>query len=221
MIKNNCWDLFELLIILEYTKLDDFQIIIKKRFCVCDNKIKFKIPKQLLDKNGNLKSFKDQLNDKKINGIPYIISKNAFVVANMRSPLTINKTTVDKILTKHGYTKEQLYDLFDRIKNYEMISKSQNREDSIIVFTNFNDNEGRPEMISIMKNKKVGSYKVDSITSVYGRNNAKNFVERLIADNRIIKKNAQIKQWLESIGVQFSEDNPIALCIDNISQIDI
>lgn len=216
-MKKDCCNLYELLIILEYEKLDDLDITINKYFLVINDIIEFKIPKQLLDKQGNLKSFKEQLNDEKINGIPYIVTKNAFAVTDRKRPLTINKRTVDKVLTKHGYSKEQLYDLFDRIQNYKMITKSQNRDDSIIVFTGFNDNEGRPEMISIMKNKKVGNYKVDSITSIYGRNNAKDFIQKLIIYNKVVKKNKKIKQWLESIGVQFSEDNPIALCISNIS----
>ena len=221
------WDICELIVLLEYSKWEDFNndiktIVLTKDF---NNKEleekeikKFKINNQLLDKKGNLKSFKEQLNDKKINGVPYIVTEDGSIVTDQKRPITINKSTVNKILEKHGYQKEELYNLFERIKDYELVTESQNRNDSIIVFTNFCDNEGKPEMISIVRNKKVGTYEVDRITSIYGRKNAVNFIEKLYCDNKILKQNKKIKQWLKSIGVQFSKDDNIVLSDKNISQ---
>ena len=219
--EKNYWDICELLIILEYYNWEEFLVVIDDKFLSITNNLVFKINEQLLNDNGKLKKFEEQINDKTINGVPYIITIDDSIVTNQKRPLTINKSTVNKILEKHGYKKDQLYDLLDRINNYTLVTKSQNREDSIIIFTDFTDNEGRPEMISIVRGKNMGIYKVDNITSIYGRNNAKCFVEKLYYNNKFLKEGQKIKQWLESIGVQFSKDKSIVSPENNISQIDI
>ena len=213
---SNYWGVCELIVIFEYPKWDDFWDVINHSF---SNSIRKKhiINNKLYNENGNIKSFEEQLNDENINDIPYIVIEDGFIVTNKNRPITISKRTVNKIIKKHDYQIEQLYDLPNRIKDYVLVTKSQNREDSIIVFTKYRDNDGRPEMISIERGKMIGIYEVDNITSVYGRNNMPMFVENLYLDDKVLKQGKKIKQWLKSIGVQFSKDQGIALSDSNIS----
>lgn len=181
--------------------------------------IRFSINAELLDTNGNLKSFREQLEDKNFSRTsPYIISKDSLGITDNYYPITINPTTIDKIQKKHNISKEELYDLPNKLKDYMLVAKSQNREDSIIVFIDQVDNENRPIMVSIELDKKIRAYNINNVTSVYGRNNTSNFVTKLITDGNILKQGKKIKQWLQSIGVQFSKEVNNALLNTSIPQ---
>lgn len=186
---------------------------------VDSNKIstKFSISPELLNDNGKLKTFKEQLQDENFSKTsPYVLSEDSLGVADNNLPIIINPSVIDKIYNKHNISKEELFDLPDKIKNYTLVTKSQNREDSIIVFIDQVDSNNRPIMISMALDKKSGTYNVNNITSVYGRNNGTTFIENLIKNGKILKQGKKIKQWLTSTGVQFSKDISNALSTTSI-----
>lgn len=181
-------------------------------------KEKYKISDELLDSEGNLKSFKEQLEDSNFSKtIPYIVLEHSNTIVENNYPILINYSVIKKAEIKHNIFKSELYDLPKKLEEFILITKSQNREDSIIIFIDQFDNENRPIMISMELDKLSGTYRINNITSIYGRNNGVEFIEKLILEERILKKGKKIKQWLKSIGVQFSKDISNALFENSIT----
>lgn len=179
---------------------------------------KFKIRNEFLNTKGKLKSFREQLEDKNFNkSMPYIVLENSKKIIENSYPILINYSVIKKAEIKHNILKSELYELPNKLENFILITKSQNREDSIIIFIDQFDNKNRPIMISMELDKLSGTYLINNITSIYGRNNGVEFIERLIVERRVLKKGKKIKQWLTSIGVQFSKDIIKALFENSIT----
>lgn len=189
------------------------------KIIVKNQKQRLPINKSLYKNDGTLKSFKEQLEDN-IRNSSLVVADNSLDLIDNNYPITIAPSTIDKIIEKHDISMEELYDLPEKLKNYVLVTKSQNREDSIIVFVEQFDNQNRPIMVSIAIDKPLARLKINEITSIYGRNNAKAFITNLINDNKALKVNdKKIKNWLSSIGVQFSKELANSLFIDtSISQ---
>ena len=113
----------------------------------------------------------------------------------------------------HGIEKEQFYNLPNLLKEPAIILKSQNREKAIIAIINDIDNNNMPIMASIYQdgNAKYNFEKIDSnfITSVYGRNNFKNFINTALNENRLLFTDQKVINELENkAGIEiFKEKN--------------
>ncbi|MBR1453020.1 MAG: hypothetical protein IJ593_00015 [Lachnospiraceae bacterium] len=114
---------------------------------------------------------------------------------------------------EHNITREQLYNLPNLLSEPAIIMKSQNKEKSVVAFINDIDNNNIPIMVSIYPNGK-GTYnfeQVDSnfITSVYGRNNFKNFINTALNENRLLFTDQKVINELENkAGIEiFKEKN--------------
>ncbi|MBR1453075.1 MAG: hypothetical protein IJ593_00290 [Lachnospiraceae bacterium] len=113
----------------------------------------------------------------------------------------------------HGIEKEQFYNLPNLLKEPAIILKSQNREKAIIAIINDIDNNNMPIMASIYQdgNAKYNFEKIDSnfITSVYGRNNFKNFINTALNENRLLFTDQKVINELEKkAGIEiFKEKN--------------
>ena len=110
----------------------------------------------------------------------------------------------------HGLAVEQIKSLPTLLENPVIIADSPNRSDSIIVITTENDEDRNPVIASIKPNGK-GRYEVSEvdsnfITSVYGRNNFPQFLQRLKENDCILFADKQKSQdLLERWGEQYSE----------------
>ncbi len=120
--------------------------------------------------------------------------------------LVINWKTINKIFEKHGISKNNLYLLDEQIKDAILAATSVTRKDSIVVFIKQWDTNGKPIMLSIALNKNEKNFKVHKITSIYGRNNADLFIERLYKENKILFFNREGGEWLEAIGVKLPKE---------------
>ena len=113
----------------------------------------------------------------------------------------------------HGIENEQFYNLPNLLKEPAIILKSQNREKAIIAIINDIDNNNMPIMASIYQdgNAKYNFEKIDSnfITSVYGRNNFKNFINTALNENRLLFTDQKVINELENkAGIEiFKEKN--------------
>lgn len=113
----------------------------------------------------------------------------------------------------HGIEKEQFYNLPELLKEPAIIMKSQSHAKSIIVFLNDVDNNNVPIMASIYTDGQAKYHfeKIDSnfITSVYGKENFKNFINNALNDNRLLFTDQKVINELENkAGIEiFKEKN--------------
>lgn len=121
-------------------------------------------------------------------------------------PLTINWTTIDKILKKHGILHEELYLLREQIEDCILVANSFTREGSIIIFIKQWDESGREIMLSIALNEKDNEMNVSRITSIYGRDNTENFIKKLYEENKIIAFDKLGGKWLEAVGIKLPNE---------------
>ena len=101
----------------------------------------------------------------------------------------------------HGIEKEQLYNIPELLKEPAIIMKSQNHAKSIIAILNDVDNNNVPIMASIYPDGQAKYHfeKIDSnfITSVYGKDNFKNFINNALNDNRLLFTDQKVINELE------------------------
>ena len=129
-----------------------------------------------------------------------------------KNKIRICNTTIED--GGHGITREQLYNLPKLLEEPAIILKSQNKEKSVIAFVNDIDQNKIPIMISIYPNGK-GTYnfeQVDSnfITSVYGRNNFKNFINNALNENRLLFTDQKVINELEKkAGIEIFKEKQV------------
>ena len=102
----------------------------------------------------------------------------------------------------HGLTKYILLSIPEQLENLAIIMDSLNADDSIIVVTDKTDNDKLP-IIATLKLNGVGQYQLEEIsfnylTSVYGRKNFVNYVNRAIQENKLLYINKNKIQALDS-----------------------
>ena len=195
----------------------------------------------------NENTFVEQLhnvvsNNTKINK-PLVISKtpNSIVVCGADSNLdfTISKKTIDKCLreeirndegklsgkTGHGLTEEQLVSSLKNVKNPVLVLNG-NRPNTLIVVSDCQDDKERQILISIVLNKKGNSAEINDVSSVYGRENFSEYMERQVTNILAVNKE-KAEQLFQSIGKKYPEpesvisfDNSIAYTMANVKYPD-
>lgn len=154
---------------------------------------------------------------------------------------TISKTVIDKCTrpeirdadgklmgkTGHGLTEEQLYSALMNVKEPVMVLKG-NRENSLIVVTEYPDDKNRPIVVSVLMDKKSGRTMINGVSSVYGRDKFEEYLERQIqADNILAFDNKKaepllqpIGKWYPKRGEVFSYDSTIAYSMESVKKND-
>lgn len=152
----------------------------------------------------------DTLNAVRICKTPEIYGK---IGLNDNLDMLMTKKHIKICNEEHNITREQLYNLPNLLSEPAIIMKSQNKEKSVVAFINDIDHNNLPIMVSIYPNGK-GTYnfeQVDSnfITSVYGRNNFKNFINTALNENRLLFTDQKVINELEKkAGIEiFKEKN--------------
>ena len=180
----------------------------KKKTTSTKNKIKYS--KQLYNSDNSLKTFKEQLDINQRLNTPILVSENSLEIIGNDNPILVPKRVITKAQNTHNISKEELYDLPEKIKDYVLITKSQNENDSnsILVFIDQFDKDNNPIMVAIKTNAELLNSPINEITSIYGRKreNIENFLSNKLK-NKILKINdKKIKNWLNSVGIQFPKD---------------
>lgn len=171
-----------------------------------ENKPKFS--KQLYNSNGQLKTFQEQLDINERLNTPLLVMEDSFEITDNKNPIFIPKRVISKAQNTHGISKQELYDLPNEMKNYVLITKSQNenQKNSIIVFLDKFDYKKEPIIVTMELNKDQQIYTINEITSIYGRSNIEDFLSNKV-NNKVLKINdKKIKNWLNSVRVQFPEE---------------
>ena len=150
---------------------------------------------------------------------------------------TISKTVIDKCTrpeirdadgkltgrTGHGLTEEQLYSALMNVKEPVMVLKG-NRENSLVVVTEYPDDKSRPIVVSVILDKKSGRTMINGVSSVYGRDKFEEYLERQIQAGNILafdNKKAEpllqpIGKWYPKRGEVFSYDATIAYSMESV-----
>ncbi len=116
----------------------------------------------------------------------------------------------DRKKHQHGLTVEQIKKIPDELISPAIIMDSLTQNDSIIVVLSDIDSENNPVIASIKPNGQ-GFYELEMqesnfITSIYGRENFKEFINRAINNNKILFIDKQKSQELFSVlGLEFSK----------------
>ena len=127
---------------------------------------------------------------------------------------TISKTVIDKCIrpeirnadgklagkTGHGLTENQLYSALMNVKEPVMVLKG-NRENSLVVITEYPDDKNRPIVVAVVLDKKSGRTMINNVSSVYGRDKFEEYIERQIQQNNILAiDNKKAESLLQPIG---------------------
>lgn len=123
----------------------------------------------------------------------------------------------------HGHTKGHnisikiIKMLPNYLRNPTMIL-SGSKKNSIVLITDIKDKENRNVIIPITLNKQFGFYYVNSIDSIYGKNNIKNYIEKAFKNNTVLAVNKEkTDKMLHSIGCQSSKENTFISYDDSIA----
>ena len=152
---------------------------------------------------------------------------------------TVSKTVIDKCTrpeirdaegkltgkTGHGLTEEQLYSALINVKEPVMVLKG-NRENSLVVVTEYPDDKSRPIVVSVILDKKSGRTMINGVSSVYGRDKFEEYLERQIQAGNILafdNKKAEpllqpIGKWYPKRGEVFSYDATIAYSMESVKK---
>ena len=130
-------------------------------------------------------------------------------------PIIVNYRTLNKVLLKHGILREDLLLIKEQIENNLLIASSLTREDSIVLFIGQWDSSDRPIMVSLNLHGRINAKPAYKITSIYGRNNAEEFIRRLIHHNKLIYYDEKAYIWFKILGYDLPELNNIVS--DNIN----
>ena len=116
----------------------------------------------------------------------------------------------DRKKHQHGLTVEQIKKIPDELISPAIIMDSLTQNDSIIAILSDIDSENNPVIASIKPNGQ-GFYELEMqesnfITSIYGRENFEEFINRAINNNKILFIDKQKSQELFSVlGLEFSK----------------
>lgn len=182
------------------------------------------------------KNLRDLLSgDKKLASRPLTVGKtpNALAICGVNNDLivTIKKSVVDKCLrleirdengrlqgkTGHGLTQEQLIQALRSIKNPVMVLEGTHK-DSLVAVTDLKDDRGREVLVAIQLNKNENFEEVNSITSIYGRENFSDFLDRQFENGKVLAVNKhKTDKMLHSIGKKYPKENTLISYDDSIA----
>lgn len=103
----------------------------------------------------------------------------------------------------HGLDESLIKSIPDLISAPAMIFDSMTRDDAIIVCTDKTDKKNNPVIISVKPNDKgiyeLAEISTNFITSIYGKKNYSDFIERIINENKMLYWNKEKSQELFSL----------------------
>ena len=124
-------------------------------------------------------------------------------------PIIVNYRTLNKILLKHGISRADLLLIREQIESNLLIASSLTRDDSIVLFIGQWDGNDRPIMVSLNLQGRINEKNVYKITSIYGRNNAEEFIRRLINEDKLIYFDDKAYIWFKILGYDLPEINNV------------
>ncbi|MCI5805053.1 MAG: DUF3991 domain-containing protein, partial [Clostridium sp.] len=159
---------------------------------------------------------------------PYAL---AICGANQNLEITVKKSVIDKCLrpeqrdlngklvgkTGHGLKEEQLFNALRCINNPIMILEGS-RERSMVIITDVQDDKERQVIVAIELKTTEKFGEVNRITSVYGRQNFEQFIDRQFETGKLLAVNKEkTDNMLHSIGKKYPKENSYISYDDTIT----
>lgn len=168
--------------------------------------------KQLLDENGNLKSWEKQLLE-----YEYGLIDDTFLIVHSDSkklaytgiddlPITIKPSVIRKLKIKHNIPVSVLVNADTMLENTLLGVESKNRDDSIVFLLDKFNNEQYPIIAVIRKNQGKGYLEVNEVASIYDKKNFENYLNNAIEQNKKVWINPDKKREVASRGLQLPLD---------------
>ena len=168
--------------------------------------------KQLLDENGNLKSWEKQLLE-----YEYGLIDDTFLVVHSDSkklaytgiddlPITIKPSVIRKLKIKHNIPVSVLVNADAMLENTLLGVESKDRDDSIVFLLDKFNNEQYPIIAVIRKNQGKGYLEVNEVASIYDKKNFENYLNNAIEQNKKVWINPDKKREVASRGLQLPLD---------------
>lgn len=112
----------------------------------------------------------------------------------------------------HGLTIEEIKKLPEELEKPAVLAQSLSREDSVIAILGYREKDGLPVIVSVVPNGKATYHleRVDSnfITSVYGKEQIREYVQRFIENERMLYINKEKSQELALLPLRLRQDHP-------------
>lgn len=168
--------------------------------------------KQLLDENGNLKSWEKQLLE-----YEYGLIDDTFLIVHSDSkklaytgiddlPITIKPSVIRKLKIKHNIPVSILVNADTMLENTLLGVESKDRDDSIVFLLDKFNNEQYPIIAVIRKNQGKGYLEVNEVASIYDKKNFENYLNNAIEQNKKVWINPDKKREVASRGLQLPLD---------------
>ena len=170
-----------------------------------------KISKWAIDKVGNLKPFRQQLNEYESNqlpsGVQLIVAQNneGLEYANVtNNPIVMKQNYVDKLIKgKHSNIPREVIENIDtELKNSVLAMDSRTVDNSRVIVLDRQDLNGNPIIATLSLDKTTGAIVINELTSVYEKSDFQNFINHTVEDNKNIYTNEKTEQWLIRNGLQ-------------------
>ena len=168
--------------------------------------------KQLLDENGNLKTWEKQLLE-----YEYGLIDDTFLIVHSDSkklaytgiddlPITIKPSVIRKLKIKHNIPVSVLVNVDTMLENTLLGVESKDRDDSIVFLLDKFNNEQYPIIAVIRKNQGKGYLEVNEVASIYDKKNFENYLNNAIEQNKKVWINPDKKREVASRGLQLPLD---------------
>jgi hypothetical protein len=152
---------------------------------------------------------------------PYVLN---LAGAKQDIDVTINISTLKKCMSEpdeyyhgHALSEEIIKKIPEEIRNPVMIL-SGSQDNTIIEISQLQDNENREIIIAIELSKNDGFNEVNRITSIYGKDKFKNYIEKQLSEDKLIAANKEkTDEMLHSLGLQLPQENTFISYDDSIT----
>lgn len=112
----------------------------------------------------------------------------------------------------HGLTKEEVKRIPEALENPAMVAESFTKEQAIVAILEYRDSDNLPIIVSIEPQGEA-LYRLQTedsnfITSVYGKNNFQNFVDRIVEQNKLLYIDNEKSSELALLPLQLRQGHP-------------
>ena len=179
---------------------------------------------QLLDEDGNLKTWEKQLLEYEyglIDDTPLVLQENSkdLSYADVDNlPITMNTSTLRKLKSKHNIDGKTIIDSARLLKKTVLGIQSKSFDSSLVFLLDYKSDRGYLMTMILRENKKLGSYEVNEITSIYDRKNFESMFIQSVDDNKKVWLNPEKIKEITSQDLQFVPDS-LSLYTNNISGV--
>lgn len=144
--------------------------------------------------------------------IPLVITQS--VLANSMENIEASKTASKKHSEQHDVQVDIIKSLPKLMRNPIMINKG-NHPDTIVLLSEAKNKEGQNIVVPMILDVKGQNGRVNRVTTIHGKKNLENYLNKVIASNSIIAINKiKADKLFSDIGIQSPKSTTI-ICFDN------